>query len=255
MEWRTKLGALLGAGGLLMLAASAVVAAPPTYTIDVTKSANPASVPIAGGSVVYTISVHNTGTGQFLVVNIDDGMVGCTLGVPTGDDGDGKLEGGETWAYTCTVTGVTPGIQNTATVTACHDAGPCNVAHDATDTDSATVTGSEVPITEPPTTEPPTTEPPITAPPITAPPVTAPPVTAPPVTAPPVTAPPTINPCDCTIDPNFTDAVAPATEPTTDAEVGAAAGAGGNGIMLVLALGMLLASLVLVTPAKPIRQR
>ena len=247
MEWRTKLGALLGAGGLLLLATSAAFGAQPTYAIDVTKSANPATVPAAGGSVVYTISVQNTGTGLFQVVNIDDGMAGCTLGPATGDDGDAKLEAGETWAYSCTVTGVTPGMQNTATVTACHDAGPCNVAHDATDTDSATVTGSEPPITAPP----------ITAPPITAPPITAPPITAPPVTAPPVTAAPTINTCDCTPNPSAEvggEGDEP-TAPNTATATNPVAGGGGNGILLVIALGMLLASLVLVTPAKPIRQR
>jgi hypothetical protein len=135
-------------------------------------------------------------------------------------------------------------MQNTATVTACHDAGPCNVAHDATDTDSATVTGSEAPIT---------------APPITAPPITAPPITAPPVTAPPVTAAPTINTCDCTLDPNATADVGgegdQPTAPNTATATSPVASGGSSGIMLVLALGMLLASLVLVTPAKPIRQR
>lgn len=211
MEWRTKLGALLGAGGLVMLATSAAFAAQ-TYTIDVTKTADPAAVPIAGASVEYTVWVENTGSGFFQVVTVDDGMAGCTLGSPAGDDGDGKLESGETWAYTCTVAGVTPGTQNTASVNACHDQSACVDSHDATDSDSVTVTEGD-PGTEPPVTEPPATFSP-------------------------------------TLD------VAPATEPTTDAEFGAGSvGGGSNALILVVALALLLGSLVLVTPARPIRQR
>jgi len=232
MHWRTKLGALLGAGGLIMLAASAAFASQ-TYTIDVTKTANPAAVPVSGASVEYTVWVHNTGTGFFQAVAVDDGMIGCTLAAPTGDDGDGKLESGETWAYTCTVTGVTPGTQNIASANACHDASACVSSHDATDTGSVTVTEGD-----------PATQPPVTNPPVTNPPVTNPPVTNPPVTNPPGGT------------PNPTSAVAGATQPTTDADLGAAIGGNGNkGLLLILALGMLLASLVLVTPAKPVRQR
>ncbi len=222
MEWRTKLGALLGAGGLVLLAASAVVAVAPTYTIDVTKTADPASVPVTGGSVTYTVWVENTGTGFFQVVTVDDGMAGCTLGAPTGDDADGKLESGETWAYSCTVTGVMPGDQNTASANACHDQGACTDQHDATDSDSVTVTEGEGP-------------PPSQAPSVA-------PSQAP--SAPPVG----------TFEP--TQENAGATEPTTDAEFGAGSvGTGPNTLLLVLSLGLLLASLVLITPAKPIRQR
>ncbi|MBI2781635.1 MAG: hypothetical protein HYX55_07560 [Chloroflexi bacterium] len=223
MHWRTKLGALLAAGGLVMLAASAVVAAPPTYTFDVTKTADPGAVPATGGDVEYTIWVENTGTGFFQTVVVDDGMAGCTLGAPTGDDGDGKFEPGETWAYSCTVTGVTPGTQNTASVNGCHDLSACVSSHDFTDTGSVTVTEGD-PATQPPATEPPATNPPATNPPSGT--------------------------------PNPTSAVAGATQPTTDAELGAAsAGTGTNGLLLVIALGMLLASVVLVKPAKPVRQR
>lgn len=239
MEWRTKLGALLGAGGLLMLAASTVVAVPPTYSISVSKTANPATVPAAGGSVTYTVWVSATGTGFFNVVVVDDGMVGCTLGAPTGDDSDGKLEPSETWAYSCVVTGVTPNVQNTANVNACHDQSACVSTHDAQGSDSITVTGSESPATQPPATEPPATEPPATEPPATEPPATEPPATEAPGGG----------------TPNPTDDVAGATEPTTDTVFSEVVGGGNNGIMLVLALGMLLGSLVLVTPAKPVRQR
>ena len=145
-----------------MLAASAVIAAPPTYSISVSKTANPSTVPAAGGSVTYTVWVTATGTGFFNAVVVDDGMIGCTLGAPTGDDGDGKLEPSETWAYSCVVTGVTPNMQNTANVNACHDLSACVSTHDAQGNGSVTVTGSEPPVTEPPATEPPATEPPAT---------------------------------------------------------------------------------------------
>jgi len=87
----------------------------------------PNVVPTAGGSVTYTIGVQNTGTGFFQQVNVVDDMVACTLGAPTGDDGDGDLESGETWSYSCVVDPIFPGQQNTANVNACHNAsGACN---------------------------------------------------------------------------------------------------------------------------------
>src|SRR5262249_39072918 len=82
----------------------------------------------------------------------------------SGDDGDGKLEAGETWAYTCTVGGVTPGTENTAHVNACHDGSvsSCNNgAHDASGDANVTVTLCEeacatlAPPTNPPTDAPP----------------------------------------------------------------------------------------------------
>ncbi len=212
-----------------MLAASAVIAAPPTYSISVSKTANPDTVPAAGGSVTYTVSVTATGTGFFTAVVVDDGMIGCTLGAPTGDDGDGKLEPSETWDYSCVVTGVTPNTQNTANVNACHDQSACVSTHDAQGSGSITVLGSESPATEPPATEPPATEPPATEPPASE------------------------VPGDGTPNPSID--VAGATEPTTDTVFSDVVGGGNNGIMLILALGMLLGSLVLVTPAKPVRQR
>jgi len=98
---RTKLGALLGAGGLLLLAASATIAAPPTYSISVSKTASPASVGVGGGTVAFTVWVTNNGAGFFQTVNVTDPLSGCTLGakVETSGDGDTKLESGETWSY------------------------------------------------------------------------------------------------------------------------------------------------------------
>jgi hypothetical protein len=146
--------ALLGAASLLalVLLPGAVMAAAPEYSIGVTKSANPAAVPAAGGSVDYTIQVTNNGTGFFQVVNVADSD--CTVSGPTGDDGDGKLDAGEVWSYTCTVANVVPPHTNTATVNACHDGsvGECNNdKHSAAGTASATVTAATSLPTLPPT--------------------------------------------------------------------------------------------------------
>ncbi|HVE26115.1 MAG TPA: hypothetical protein VNC22_11950 [Sporichthya sp.] len=126
------LGALMGAGLLTFAVAGAALAGAPTYTFDVTKTADPATVPVGGASVTFTISVHNTGTGFFQVINVADDMVGCTPAGPVTDAGsDGNLTAGETWDYTCTVAGVMPDTTNTATVDGCHDGGGCNQAsHD-----------------------------------------------------------------------------------------------------------------------------
>lgn len=228
---RTKLGALLGAGGLLLLAASATIAAPPTYTISVSKTASPASVPVSGGTVAFTVWVTGTGTGFFQTVTVTDPLAGCTLGaaVVTSGDSDDKLEQGETWSYSCTVGGVTPGTENTATVNACHDVSTCNnAAHDAQGQGAVTVTEGEGP---------------------------------PPSVAPSVD--PSVAPSvDPSVDPGSQDPGSPnptqdnagLTQAPTDTAGGVVGTIGSQrSLMLVIALGMLLASLVLVTPARPAR--
>ena len=286
MNARNRLAALLAAGSLVMAAAAVTTAAPPTYGVAVVKSANPTSVPSSGGTVVYTVAVHATGTGFFGTVAVNDDMAGCTLGAPAGDsDLDGNLDPGETWSYTCTVVGAMPGDQNTASVNACHNgSGACNqTTHDATATSNTVTLGLGPDVTAPPATLPPTT-PPDTAPPATLPPTT-PPDTAPPATLPPTEAPATLPPA--TLPPTTPpDTAAPATVPPstapgTDAPAASAtaeptAGVGdqvdvtppssdtaiGGGTaqptdrswMLVLALGMLLASILVVNPARPVRE-
>ena len=251
MNARKRLAALLAAGSLVMALAAVTSAAPPTYAVSLTKSANPASVPSGGGDVVYTVAATATGTGFFGTVTVDDALTGCTLGAPTGDtDADGNLDPGETWSYTCTVN-VTPGTQNTASVNACHNgSGACNQAsHDATAT-SNTVTIGLGPDVTPAPTAPPVTAPPVTAPPVTAPPVTAPPVTAPPATGPVITeAPATANPtADVGVD---TDA----TMPRSDTVVGGpAARPSDRSWMLVIALSLLLASIIVISPARSARE-
>jgi uncharacterized repeat protein (TIGR01451 family) len=240
---RTKLGALLGAGGLLLLAASATVAAPPAYSISVSKTASPASVGVGGGTVAFTVWVTNDGAGFLQTVNVTDPLAGCTLGaaVETSGDGDTKLENGETWSYSCSVPNTMPNTENTATVNACHDVSACNNAgHDAQDEASVTVLddGSSAPPSEAPSLPP--SEAPSEAPSVA-----------------PSVDPGSPAPSDAAVDsPNPSQDTAGLTEAPTDT-VGDAVGAtGGNrSLMLVFAIGMLLASLILVTPTRPVGAR
>lgn len=124
MNGRRGLAVLLGAGLLAVAAVGTALAAAPTYTIDVTKTADPASVPVEGADVTFTVHVHNTGTGGFATVVVTDPLSGCTLGAPSGDNGNDTLDAGETWDYSCLVADVAPGTVNTATVDACHNSSP-----------------------------------------------------------------------------------------------------------------------------------
>jgi len=154
---KRRLGALLGAAVLTMAMVGTVSATAPTYTISVTKTAEPPTVPVSGADVTFTVWVQNTGTGDFHTVNVGDSMGGCSLSGPSGDTGsDGILSAGETWSWTCTVSDVTPGTQNTATANACHNASPnCNQdAHDATGQGSVTVNACEVCPSEQPSVQP-----------------------------------------------------------------------------------------------------
>jgi len=141
MRNRGTLGALAGAA-LLMFAvtSTAFAVGQPTYSIDVTKTANPPTVPALGQSVVWTVTVHNTGSGNLQSVNPVDDLVGCTLSAPSGPGAPDTLASGDTWTYTCTVAGVLPDTTNNVTVDACHDNGGCNnESHDAADSASFTV--------------------------------------------------------------------------------------------------------------------
>lgn len=111
------------------------------------------------------------------------------------------------------------------------------------------------PVSEPPASEPPASEPPASeAPsfeqsedPETEPPVTEPPVTEPPVTEPPVTAPPT--PTFIQSEEGETDA--PSEPDTTTIGGSEHTGSPADGAwLLVVALGLLLASIVVLTPVR-----
>jgi hypothetical protein len=156
---KRRLGALIGAAVLTFVAVGSV-SAKPTYAINVTKTADPVSVPAGGGDVEFTVWVENAGTGFFQVVNVTDPLAGCSIAFSSGDtNSDGNLSAGETWAYTCIVTGVSPDTENTVTVNACHDGSvsSCNNgAHDATGGANVTVTLCEeaCPTLTPPTPAP-----------------------------------------------------------------------------------------------------
>ena len=140
MTKRSKLGALIGAG-LLTFALGSTALASQTYSIDVTKTADPPTVPIGGGDVTFTVSVHNTGSGAFNEVLVTDPLAGCSL---TGDHPSGPsdhLNADETWTWSCTVH-VDPGTENTASVDACHNAAACadeGVQHVTKDSNTVTV--------------------------------------------------------------------------------------------------------------------
>jgi hypothetical protein len=278
MNVRNRLAALFAAGALVMAVGAVALAAPPSYSISVDKQANPTAVPPSGGTVVFSVVVDNTGSGHLAQVNIVDSMVGCTLGAPSGDtDADTNLDATETWTYQCTVNNVTPGMSNTATVNACHSAGTCNnSSHDAAGSDTVTLlTGSptsppvtDPPVTDPPVTDPPVTDPPVTDPPVTDPPVTDPPVTDPPVTDPPVTEAPTFAPSQDQGGESDVPTFQPsqdqggesdnpdASQPETDTVLGNDATRPSDTTwMLVIALGMLLASILLASPSKAVRNR
>jgi hypothetical protein len=205
--------------------------------IDIEKVANPTQVPAAGGSVTYSYTVLNTGDVPLSNITVTDDK--CGNGNPlayTGGDanGNGLLDLTEAWQFTCS-TVITVTTTNTATV----------VGRDG----QTTVTAQDQAIvTVLPPTAPPITEPPITAPPITAPPVTAPPVTAPPVTAPPVTAAPSQAVLAVTGTPSTT-------LPPTDSFGGRAAPSDGTWRLALIAMAALLASVLVMTPARATDRR
>lgn len=102
-------------------------------SIKLTKEADP-TVVNPSDAVDYTIQVENTGNPDLTNVTVDDHLVGCTLSGPSGDDGDGVLEPGETWTYSCSITAGEDDIENTATVEATDEAGET-----VSDSDTATV--------------------------------------------------------------------------------------------------------------------
>jgi hypothetical protein len=218
MTTRSKLAALGAAGALALGAAGMVLAAPPAYGVSLTIGANPTTVPSGGGSVDFTVHVQATsGTGDLLTVNVSTDVAGCTLSAPTGDDGDSKLEDGETWTYTCTATGVAPNTTANATVYACHaNGGTCDAgSHDATSTNSTLVGLSAA------------------------------------------TATPTLPP---TLPPGATPTAAvggasdAASQPNT-AAISASSDANGGSAVVIAILGLAIASLLILKPAKVTRRR
>jgi uncharacterized repeat protein (TIGR01451 family) len=90
--------------------------------VDLTKTADQLVVNV-GDDVSYTFTVDNTGDSDLTDVKVTDDLPGCTLSMPSGDDGDGVLQPDETWIYTCSVTAGSDDLENTASVTATDEAG------------------------------------------------------------------------------------------------------------------------------------
>jgi hypothetical protein len=148
MSKKTRvLGSAFGALAFSFLFVSAAFAAKPAYAITVDKVADPATLPAGGGAVTYWYTVTNTGDNHLLVVAISDDKCdpvtfdSSSDGTDPANPGD-KLASGAWWKFTCAES-LTATTTNTVTVNACHDGSvdKCNnSSHDATATDSATVT-------------------------------------------------------------------------------------------------------------------
>ena len=69
--------------------------------LQVDKSADPAAGAV-GDIVLYTIIVQHSGSSDGSPINITDvtDSLGIDLSAPSGDDGDGVLQGAEVWTYT-----------------------------------------------------------------------------------------------------------------------------------------------------------
>jgi uncharacterized repeat protein (TIGR01451 family) len=70
--------------------------------IKVVKSANPSSLPAAGGNVTFTYTVTNSGQGPLSNIVISDDKCSPITFVGGDTNSDTKLDVTETWTYTCT---------------------------------------------------------------------------------------------------------------------------------------------------------
>ena len=205
---RAAWAAVLGAALLSMLVASGVFAARPQFGVSVSKTGNPAAVPASGGTVTYSYAVTATGTSFFRAVHVTDDSCSVDSTSFTGDDGNGRLDPGETWTYHCDQL-VTPPHTNHVVVNACHDGSisECNnVNHSAQASDSYTVLVLPPPPTPTPSPTPTPTPAPTQAP--TATPTHA-PTQAPPGPTPKPTAVPTQAPAAATPTPSASPSASP----------------------------------------------
>ncbi|MHA2374634.1 MAG: DUF7507 domain-containing protein [Candidatus Thorarchaeota archaeon] len=84
-------------------------------SIVVLKSANP-TVAHEGDTITYTITVYNDGDCELWLKSIIDDKCGSVTYV-SGDDGNGLLDVGETWTYTCEYLAEADDFVNTAIAT------------------------------------------------------------------------------------------------------------------------------------------
>ncbi len=110
-----------------------IILAEPAIAVD--KTASPTSG-LVGDTIVYTYDVTNAGDLPLSNVALTDDKCDV-IATPTGDDGDGVLEDGETWKYTCSYV-VDPDdisgdkVVNTATATGEYEGIPVSAQDTAT---------------------------------------------------------------------------------------------------------------------------
>lgn len=191
----------------------------PAIAID--KIADPTEVPAAGGNVTYTYTVTNTGDVALSDVSVSDNKCSPVTFVDGDANDDQMLDLDETWTFTCTTL-----ITTTTTNTAIAEGFDGETSVTAQDTALVTVL-----------------------------PPTAPPITNPPVTNPP-TVPPTASPTPRQSVLAETSGPSPrVTLPPTDSLTGTAAPSTDSWRILLIVAAALLASVLVVTPARASRRR
>lgn len=88
----------------------------PAPAIHVSKSANPASLPVGGGNVSYAYDVTNPGNVALADVALLDDKCGGVIFTGGDANSDQKLDENETWKYSCAST-ISATTANIATVT------------------------------------------------------------------------------------------------------------------------------------------
>ncbi|HEX5148639.1 MAG TPA: hypothetical protein VFW02_06120 [Candidatus Limnocylindrales bacterium] len=187
--------------------------------IDVEKVASPTQVPATGGSVTYSYTVLNAGDVPLSSVTVSDDK--CAPVVRVGGDANSNnlLDLTETWTYSCTAF---IAVTTLNTVTAVGHDGQTEVS----DTDTAVVT--VLPPTPAPTATP----------------------TAPPTLPP--TAPPTVGPSQQVLAVTGAPTV---TLPPTDSLGGTTGPSDATWRLALMAMAALLASILVLTPAKVTNRR
>lgn len=71
--------------------------------LELIKEANKTTI-YPGETVHFTLRVRNWGNAPLSRVRVTDSMPECKLSQPIGDNGNGRLDPGEEWVYTCKVT-------------------------------------------------------------------------------------------------------------------------------------------------------
>ena len=109
-------------GGVVTATASAnATAFVPGITVTKLVNGQPAVEVLSGSDVTYTYAVANTGNTPLGTPTLVDDTPPCqspARGADTPGNGDGTLDVGETWSYSCVSVGVVAPVTNIATVTA-----------------------------------------------------------------------------------------------------------------------------------------